>query len=157
MAIAVRQAVAADAPVVSALNADVQALHAAALPWRFKPPSAETFPTAAAAELLAHPDNLVFIAEVDSIVGGYAYAEVIRRAESASQYAYEMIYLHHISVQPGHRRRGLGGALIGALRSAPDARGIRLLALDVWTFNQDARAFFVRNGFAPYNERLWSR
>jgi hypothetical protein len=29
--------------------------------------------------------------------------------------------------------------------------------LDVWTFNEDARAFFRSNGFNPYNERLCNR
>jgi ribosomal protein S18 acetylase RimI-like enzyme len=107
--------------------------------------------------LLAEPANLIFIAEVDSVSAGYAYAEHISRPESSSQYAYEMIYLHHISVRPAHRRRGLGCALIDALRAAADERGIDLLALDVWSFNDEARAFFTRSGFTSYNERLWSR
>jgi GNAT superfamily N-acetyltransferase len=156
MAIVVRQADAADAAIISLLNADVQAVHAAALPWRFKPPSADTFPPAAAAALLAEPANLIFIAELDSVAGGYAYAEHIRRPESSAQYAYEMIYLHHISVRPAHRRNGLGRALIEALRAAAEERGVSLLALDVWSFNEEARAFFARRGFTPYNERLWS-
>src|SRR3989442_2655207 len=45
----VRRATVADVATISALNADVQAVHAAALPWLFKTPSAETFPPATAA------------------------------------------------------------------------------------------------------------
>jgi GNAT superfamily N-acetyltransferase len=157
MAMAIRQANAADAPIVSALNADVQAVHAAALPWRFKPPSAQTFPPAVAAALLAEPGNLLFIAEVDLAPVGYAYAEIVRRPETSSQYAYEMVYLHHVSVRPGYRRHGVGRGLVDKVRSAANDRGIGLLALDVWTFNEEARAFFARCGFTSYNERLWSR
>jgi ribosomal protein S18 acetylase RimI-like enzyme len=34
---------------------------------------------------------------------------------------------------------------------------IELITLDVWPFNGAARAFFRRNGFHIYNERLWNR
>jgi diamine N-acetyltransferase len=156
MVMVIRPADTTDADTVSSLNADVQAVHSAALPQRFKPPGPETFPPAAAAELLANPVNLVFVAEVDFASVGYAYAEHIRRPESSFQYAHEMIYLHHISVKPAYQRRGVAGALIKALRAAADERAVSVLALDVWSFNNRARRFFARNGFTPYNERLWS-
>jgi len=156
MPTATRQATTADAEVVSSLNADVQAIHWSALPWRFKPPSPETFPPTAAAALLDQPNNLVFIAEVDSLPVGYAYAEVIHRPETSFHFAYDMVYLHHISVRSTHRKRGLGRALMDAVRLAATEKGISLLALDVWTFNEEARLFFRRQGFTSYNERLWN-
>jgi len=52
------------------------------------------------------------------------------------------------------RRRG---ALVDAVRAAGRDVEISLLALDVRSFNEEARAFLGRQGFAPYNERLWSR
>ena len=157
MPAAVRKATTVDAEVLSSLNADVQTIHWSALPTRFKPPGPDTFPPTAAAELLAQPDNLVFIAEVDSLPVGYAYAEVIHRPETAFNYADDLVYLHHISVRPAYRKRGLGGALMDAVRSAASDRGITVLALDVWTFNEEARSFFRRRGFTSYNERLWNR
>jgi len=157
MTIEVRRAVTADAEAISALNADVQASHAAALPWRFKAPGPGTFPPTEVAALLTNPGRLVFIADFDATPASYAYAEVIRRPETSSQYANEMVYLHHISVRSEFRRRGIGGALLEAVRAAGRDMGITLLALDVWSFNEEARAFFRRHGFAPYNERLWNR
>jgi ribosomal protein S18 acetylase RimI-like enzyme len=157
MTISVRRATAVDAELVSALNADVQAIHAAAMPFRFKPPGPDTFPPAEAAALLARPDHHVFIAEVDSEPAGYACAEVVRRAETTFHFPHEMIYLHHISVRPQYRRRGVGGALIAAARAVGQEAGITLLAAEVWTFNEAARAFFRRHGLTPYSERLWDR
>ncbi len=61
------------------------------------------------------------------------------------------------AVRPAHGRLGVGSALIGAVRAAASNAGIALVALDVWTFNGKARAFFRRHGFEPYNERMWSR
>jgi ribosomal protein S18 acetylase RimI-like enzyme len=153
----VRRATAADAELLSALNADVQAIHAQALPFRFKAPGPETFPPSSAAALIANSNNLVFVAEIDGAAAGYAYAEVVRRAETLSAYAHELIYLHHISVRPQFRRRGAGQGLIEAVRAAGRELGIALLTLDVWSFNDGALEFFRRQGLAPYNTRLWSR
>ena len=93
----VRRATAADAATISALNADVQAVHAAALPWLFKTPSAETFPPATAAAMLARDDVLVYLAYLGDAP----------------------------SVLPSLRGRGIGGALFGAVRQAADDRDIR--------------------------------
>lgn len=157
IAILIRKACEQDSDVLASLNADVQSIHAAALPWRFKQPGPDTFPPAAVAALLARPENLIFIAEIDGIAAGYAYAEIVRRPETPIHDANDMVYLHHINVRPAHRRHGVGSALIGAVRAAATGGGIALIALDVWTFNDEARAFFRRHGFAAYNERLWNR
>jgi ribosomal protein S18 acetylase RimI-like enzyme len=157
MAILIRKAVVQDADVLGALNADVQAIHAAAMPWLFKPPGPDTFPPDAVKDLLAQPENLIFIAEVDGTAAGYAYAQIEERPETPFIRAHDIIYLHHISVRPAYRRHGVGSALIGAVRAAATDAGIALVALDVWTFNEDARTFFHRCGFALYNEQLWSR
>ena len=157
MSIVIRRATTADAELVSALNADVQALHAAALPWRFKPPGPDTFPPAAAGALLARPGHVVFIAEMAGKPAGYAYAETIHRAETPFHYAHAMVYLHHISVRPEFRRQGVGNALLEAVRAVGKDQGITLMTAEVWVFNEDARAFFRRNGFSPHTERLWDR
>jgi ribosomal protein S18 acetylase RimI-like enzyme len=157
MAILIRKAVEQDADDLASLNADVQAIHAAAMPRLFKPPGPDTLPPAAVAALLAPAENLVFIAEVDGAAAGYAYAEIVWRRETPFHHAHDMVHLHHISVRPAHRRRGVGGALIAAVRTAAADAGVALVTLDVWTFNEDARAFFRRHGFAGYTERLWSR
>jgi ribosomal protein S18 acetylase RimI-like enzyme len=153
----IRRAAEHDANVLSALNAEVQDIHAAAMPWLFKPPGPHTFPPEAAADLLTRPENIIFIAEIDSAAAGYAYAEIIRRPETSFYYAHDLVYLHHIGVTPAYRRHGLGGALMDAVREAATDAGIELVSLDVWTFNEAARAFFRRRGFAPFNERFWNR
>jgi GNAT superfamily N-acetyltransferase len=157
MTLRVRWANADDAALVSSLNADVQALHATALPFRFKMPTADVFPPAEASALLKNPSTLAFIAEIDTSPAGYAYAERMALPETSFRHAYEMIYIHHVSVRPSFRRQGVGTALLAAVRTAANEAGLTLMALDVWTFNDEARAFFARNGFNAYNERLWNR
>ena len=100
---AVRRASEADAEVLSLLNADVQSLHASAMPERFKLLGPDTFPVTVARTLLANSSNLVFIAEVDSEPAGYAYAEVVHLPESPLRHAWDEVHLHHISVRPVYR------------------------------------------------------
>jgi GNAT superfamily N-acetyltransferase len=154
---AVRLATLSDAALLSSLNADVQRLHAQAAPWLFKPPGPDTFTPAVASALLARPGNLVFIASIGPEPAGYAHAEVLHRAETPFQYAYDEVHLHAISVQPAWRRRGVGKALIEAVRQGAESRGVALLTLGAWSFNAAARAFFREQGFAPYMERMWNR
>lgn len=157
MAILIRKATEQDVDVIRSLNVDVQTLHAAALPWLFKLPGPDTLESWEVKPLLTEPENLVFIAEVDGVAAGYAYAEIQQRPETPFTHAYDMVYLHHLSVRPAHRRHGVGSALIGAVRSAAADACIVLVALDVWIFNDEARAFFRRHGFAACHERMWSR
>jgi GNAT superfamily N-acetyltransferase len=157
MVIRIRKAVEQDAAILGMLNADVQAIHAEALPWLFKPSGPDTFALCEVKPLLKRPGNLFFIAEVDGIAAGYAYAEIQEWPETPFTCGQQMMYLHHISVRPAHRRHGVGTALMGAVRDAAADAGITVVALDVWTFNEEARAFFRRRGFAAYSEKLWSR
>ncbi len=98
----------ADAAVISRLNADIQAVHAAALPWLFKPPGPNTLSPEAAAELLAQPTHLVYLAVRADEPVAYVYAEVQPHAEPAFRYGYRVLYVHHISVRPAHRQTGSG-------------------------------------------------
>jgi ribosomal protein S18 acetylase RimI-like enzyme len=151
----VRRATDDDADALSLLNAEIQALHASAQPSRFKAPGPETCPPETMMALLRLPENHFFVAEADSIAVGYVYAEIVRRPETAINHAYELVYVHHLYVQPAYQRRRIGNALLDAVRSVGADLGITRLALDVWTFNEGARAFFRNYGLQPYNERLW--
>lgn len=155
--VTVRRATPADAAAVSRLNADVQAIHAAALPWLFKSPGPGTFPPETAAAVLERPTHLVYLALHDHEPVGYVYAELQEHAETALRYGYRVLYVHHIGVSPTHRQRGIGAALMNAVRGAAAEHGIGMVALDMWSFNEGARAFFRAQGFEAYNERMWRR
>ncbi len=86
-----------------------------------------------------------------------AYVEIRRRPENGFRFANDAVYLHHLSVRPAEQRRGIGRALMVAVRALAAAEGIAHVELDVWTFNDRARRFFAQQGFVTYNERMWSR
>jgi diamine N-acetyltransferase len=99
------------------LSAEIQAMHAEALPWRFKPPAPDIFPPEEAIALLALPENHFFVAEVEGSAVGYVYAAIVKRSETAAQYALEVVYVHHLYVRAAFRRRGIGRALLDAVRA----------------------------------------
>jgi diamine N-acetyltransferase len=154
MPVVIRRADRQDAALLSSLNADVQAVHASAMPWLFKPPGPDAFSRSDTAEIVERNDAFLFVAEIDDVAAGYVYAEIIRRPQTPFHFANDAVHVHHISVRPAHRRTGVGGALLAAVRSAASAKGVALLSADVWTFNDAARAFFRRNGFLACSERL---
>jgi len=57
-----------------------------------------------------------------------------------------------VAVDPRHRRRGLGGAITGALAAAAAARGVTRLYLQVETGNAAARSLYRRAGFTDHHE-----
>jgi ribosomal protein S18 acetylase RimI-like enzyme len=157
VSIEIRTATKDDAAAISMLNADVQALHAQALPWRFKPPGPGTFTPEDAEALLSRANHVAFLAYIDAIPAGYVAAHLVRNPETAFHHAHAMIYVHQISVRPEFRRRGVGRALLDAVKAHGEANGVSLLALDAWAFNEAALAFFRSYGLVDYNVRLWNK
>jgi len=153
----IRRATKDDAATIAALNADVQAIHADALPWRFKHPAASPYPAAEVESRLARPDIVAFLARQDGASVGYVIAEIIRQPDTARHHAHSTIYVHEISVRETARRHGIGRALLDAVKAHGEALGITTLALDTWAFNAGALAFFQRYGLVPYNVRMWNR
>ena len=151
----IRLATPDDAEIIAALNAEVQQVHAEALPSLFKPPSSETFPASLVRQLLADPSTYTFLGYVNGAPAGYIYAQILRREETAWRYAWDRLYIHHIAVTQVYQRHGVGQALIHAAIDVAKAHGLSTIALDVWSFNTKARAFFAAQGFAVYNENMW--
>lgn len=151
----IRLATDADCAAISALNTDVQGFHAERLPQRFKPPGPGVFPPEEVREVLAKPDHHLLLATVDGVPAGYVYVELLRRPDTSATHPLAMTYIHHISVRPEFRRQGVGRALVAAARTLGRNAGYGLMGLDVWTFNEPARAFFRSCGLTPYTERMW--
>lgn len=157
MSTAVRPATLADAAAIERLSVDVQAVHAAGLPELFKGPGVAALPATLVTALLNVPSVRLLVAEVDGVPAGYAYVEIRRRPEDAIRLRRDVVFVHHLSVGPAHQRRGVGRALMSAVRALADGLGIGTVELDVWAFNEPARRFFAQQGFATFNERMWAR
>src|ERR1051326_7977246 len=179
VSITVRRATTKDAALIATLIADAQELHVAALPRYSKSgdqaasaeegdagevhqaaevrvcvrPVDKVGSAGDAAEVLAKPERLVFIACVGVEPAGFVHAEMIYQPETSLICEQHTLYIHAISVRPDYRRRGVGSALMAAVRGAGQSLRIEGLVLDVWIFNEAARQFFRRQGLTACCER----
>jgi diamine N-acetyltransferase len=105
---------------------------------------------------LTDPNNYFFIGHIDGEAIGYVYAEIRSAPETTLRYALTQVYIHHISISPRYQHQSYGERLIQAVKALAHDKVIPTIALDVWSFNTSARAFFARQGFTVFNERMWT-
>ncbi|WP_283136659.1 GNAT family N-acetyltransferase [Rhizohabitans arisaemae] len=102
------------------------------------------------AEWLAAPGAFALVAREDGRVLGYT----VVRIEDPEQGAMwgrtgRAAVVETLSVLPGARGTGVGGALIGAIKDRVRAEGVRTLDLHVLANNHDAIRFYERHGLRP--------
>jgi GNAT superfamily N-acetyltransferase len=147
--IAVRLATLDDAEVIERQTARVQQLHNEALPFIFKPPSADLFPPRKLAALIEDPNCIVAVAEIGGKVIGHIYGAVVNRAENEFNRSEFYLYIYQIGVDDDARRHGAGTALITFIQDRARTLGLTTLQVDHWAFNARARDFFMACGFSP--------
>lgn len=94
---------------------------------------------------LDDPDVVVLVAENGGEVHGYTYA-----AAEGSDYMSlrgPAGVLHDIVVDPAHRHRGIGRALLDATLTALEARNAPRVVLSTAAQNEAAQHLFARAGF----------
>ena len=151
----IRRATRDDALSLSVLNVYVQIVHANALPHLFKQPSSDSFALQFMLERLDDPLNYFFIANLDGEDIGYIYARITERPENPFMHAWKYLYIDQISIKPDYQRLGYGVQLLEAVRQVANDAGIEIIALDTWSFNEQAGSFFKKQGFVPFNQRMW--
>ena len=160
----IRPATQDDVTALAALNAHVQALHAKAEPWFFKPPVGADYAAAREREfssVLLDSGQSIFVAEAPKTdvlatagVIGYLWAQRHDSSESAELFACKRLYINHISVHPDYFGQGVGEALMAAAKALAKQQGANM-ALGVHAFNTRAQRFFAKQGFVPLIHTMW--
>jgi ribosomal protein S18 acetylase RimI-like enzyme len=150
----IRKATLADATTLSALNVDVQKIHAEALPHLFKQPMDDSFALQFMLERLEEPQNLFLIANHDGHDIRYLFARIVDRPENPFLHPWKYFYIDQITIKPSYQGRGFGQKLMQQLRQVADQLGIQTILLDTWSFNTSAQAFFKDQGFTTFNYRM---
>ena len=150
MTVTIRNAVDADLGALTRLNAQVQRLHAQVYPADFKSLTDEGEVRDFFASAMRRTDHSILLAQVDGAVVGYAWFEIQDRPQTPFTWAKKTAFLHHICVDSGHRRLGVGSALIIRVEEQALAAGIGEFALDMWLLNDTAQAFFKFCGLETY-------
>ena len=149
----VRAAELADAPAVARINAEVQALHRARRPERYRDPSPaeieDWFWT-----MLANEDVAILVAtDGDAVVG---YAVLRRKASPGNVFAHPQTTAHldQLGVASTAQRAGHGRALMAAAEAQGRAWGAVAVQLDVQAINPEAARFYAALGYVATASRL---
>ena len=141
----IRRATPADVPTLVALMTAFYAESAYPLPAA---PATRAF-----ASLLADPRlGGAWLAERDGAAVGHAVLTVCYSME----YGGLRGFVDDLFVAPDARGRGVAAALLAAVRSDCDARGVRALHVEVGPDNEVARRVYARAGFADSGHLLYS-
>ena len=150
MTIVVRIADEADLDTLIRLNQVVQSVHAELYPDDFYATADADGLKALLAPRLAN----VVIAEVDGVPAGYIWFEVQTQPANSFSPSRRRLYIHHLSVLPDARRRGVAAALMAHAEAHAEGEDIDEIALSHWAANAGAQKFFAAQGFAPYQLML---
>ncbi|SED31477.1 Ribosomal protein S18 acetylase RimI [Streptomyces sp. 2112.3] len=153
--IRIRTASAGDVALLSALNHIVHDLHTQHRPDLFVGSPEGDGVEAFFRARIADPSVTVLLADgAEGKALGYALARVKDRPGTALTHSEVIVSLDQIAVVPEAARRGVGAALLEAVREVGRAAGCRRLVTDVWHFNADAREFYRAAGFSPTTVHL---
>ena len=145
----IRPATAADLDALTALNAQVQALHASFAPERFPAEADGAAVRGFFAERLALDGNHIWLACAETAPIAYIWLELEDRAATPFTRTLRRVHIHHVGVDAAWRRRGVAGALFAQADASAKANVCAEVTLDVWAANAAARAFFAATGFSP--------
>lgn len=135
-----------DLPVVGVLAGRLVRMHHALDPKRYlKPGDPENGYQRWFAKERVNPDVVLVVAEEEAQIVGYAYA----RLEPISYYELLDAHaaLHDIYVDEKARTKGIGEALVTAVKDAMRAKGAPRLVLHTAVQNDKAQRLFGKTGF----------
>ena len=148
----VRLATPEDADAIATLALEVQDWHVAGRPDIFKPGGYDLAPEIIARIRSDH--EFYWVAILDGVTIGYAYARVIDEPENRWKYASRFLMLDQMGVTRDCRRHGAGVRLWEPVPATAVAQHADSVVLNVWAFNTSARRFYERLGFTPFHERM---
>lgn len=145
----VREATAADAKTIAALNCFVQSLHFDHRPDRFMQPNPDAF-TPVVAQWLQSAQRRIWLAEdANDAPVGYVVGVRIDRPPNALVAGATIVELDQVVVDPTARGQGVATALCAAVIDWASAIDADRVELSTWAFNVSAQSLFTRLGFAP--------
>lgn len=143
-----------DYELIAILNKPVHDLHYSLYPKHFK----EYDYNSAREEFrkLINKDHFIFLLVKDCQQAvGYAWLEIREYPENAFKKAYRSLYVHQLSINSTHRKKGYGNKLMNYIYSVAKEKETDRIELDYWFNNNIADEFYEKQGFVKYREIVW--
>lgn len=152
----VRPAQREDLAQVADLHQSIQDLHLELYPNDFR----QTHPSELLAELEAIMTDAHVMIRVASLsddpkkIVGYSLSRLVQMPGSIILHPVRFLYLDHLGVAPQFRRHGIATCLVKELRADATRMGLSQIRLHVWSKNERARQFFLKEGLSEQNATL---
>jgi GNAT superfamily N-acetyltransferase len=98
-------------------------------------------------DILAHTDRMLLIAADES--GAVAGMLAARNDDIGAIDLMHVLHITHLMVTPGHRRRGIGRALLAAAVHLADEAGTEHVLATAAAGSREGNRYLARIGFAP--------
>ena len=133
---------------------EVDALHREHLPHIFQKPAGPVRERDYLLGLMADDEAGLFVAELEGRLVGFVDVIVRDTVPLPLLVPRRVAIVDNLAVQAGHRRSGIGQALMETAQEWAAARGATSIELNVYAFNQAAIAFYQRLGYQTHSFRL---
>ena len=143
-----------DYKLLASLNKEVQELHCSLYPNIFKPYNEQNV-VSFFKEILAQKNAKAFVAYSGKKVVGYIVLFLKEVPENPFQYSQRFILIDQIGVKSEFRKNGIGKLLLDKATETAKEKHLKMIRLNHWTMNNDARDFFYKHGFSYFNENMW--
>ena len=137
------------------LNDAVQKMHAKHHPEVFKYPVDAVEMENFFRDIISSENNFIFMAKISNLAVGYVWGAIQRKPDNVFKYGQERMHIHQLSVEPDHRRKGVGRRLMYALDNVARENGISKFVLDSWEFNKESHTFFEQLGYSCFKINMW--
>lgn len=144
--VTVREAALDELPRIADMKRQIHEVHAKGRPDLFQPVvERESFEEHAASSGLR-----LLLAELGGDAVGYVLIHVIDRPANAGMKQCRALHVEEFCVDERHRHKGIGRALMDAVRQAAKTEGLPRIELDVWAFNEGAKQFYEEVGLHAF-------
>jgi GNAT superfamily N-acetyltransferase len=126
---------------------EVDTLHASEAPRYFQVPEPPGRDEDYFASFILDPRQIVFLAVQDGQVLGQIHLELQQPGDLPILVKRVLVRVTDIAVAAGHRRQGIGHALMDQAKAWARAQGAEELSLSVFAFNQAAARMYEAEGF----------
>lgn len=157
MDLIIRDATMQDYPAMCELFEEGDHLHREALPDIFRKPRGAPREETVIRAFVTDPEIGVLVAEEGDQVIGCLIVMVRKAPEYPILVPLRYAMIDVIVVRRDHQRNGVGRALMHRAETWALARGIDRVELNVFEFNQEARAFYERLGYTTLSRRMVKR
>ena len=154
--LSIRRAVSEDYAVIGRLLEDILKQHQNCRPDLFEAQAGGLgkYTPEEFSELLADESTVIFTACLNEQVVGYLICKILTVRKNPVLKNIKTLYLDDLCVDAKYRHIGAGKALMNAAEEYARENGFYNITLNVWEFNDNAKAFYEHLGYGTQRREM---